>query len=166
MIPQVQVENLLVLIQFKLMFYTDLEYAHRMIDHPSHATQYIFQLYQMINGLMRYGNIISGISAIVNILHPLDYIVVHLNPDVMQRCNIWSIYRILTYNKVHGANMGPTWVLLARGGPHVGPMNLAIRASLLLARDKWSIRYITSGAIWESSCQESPANVICDINHR
>ena len=29
-------------------------------------------------------------------------------------------------SKVHGANMGPTWVLLAPGGPHVGPMNLAI----------------------------------------
>ena len=27
---------------------------------------------------------------------------------------------------VHGANMGPTWVLLAPDGPHVGPMNLAI----------------------------------------
>ena len=29
-------------------------------------------------------------------------------------------------SKVHGANMGPTWVLLATDGPHVGPMNLAI----------------------------------------
>ena len=29
-------------------------------------------------------------------------------------------------SKVHGANMGPTWVLLAPDGPHVGPMNLAI----------------------------------------
>ena len=29
-------------------------------------------------------------------------------------------------SKVHGANMGPTWVLLSPGGPHVGPMNLAI----------------------------------------
>ena len=28
---------------------------------------------------------------------------------------------------VHGANMGPTWVLSAPDGPHVGPMNLAIR---------------------------------------
>ena len=35
-------------------------------------------------------------------------------------------------NKVHGANMGPTWVLLSPGGPHVGPMNLAIRILLLL----------------------------------
>ena len=31
-------------------------------------------------------------------------------------------------SKVHGANMGPTWVLSAPDGPHVGPMNLAIKA--------------------------------------
>ena len=30
-------------------------------------------------------------------------------------------------NKVHGANMGPTWVLSAPDGPHVGTMSLAIR---------------------------------------
>ena len=29
--------------------------------------------------------------------------------------------------QVHGSNMGPTWVLAAPDGPHVGPMNLAIR---------------------------------------
>ena len=33
-------------------------------------------------------------------------------------------------NKVHGANMGPTWVLLAPGGPHVGPINFSIRVCL------------------------------------
>ena len=30
-------------------------------------------------------------------------------------------------SKDHGTNMGPIWVLSAPGGPHVGPMNLAIR---------------------------------------
>ena len=30
-------------------------------------------------------------------------------------------------SKVHGFNMGPTWVLPVPGGPHVGPINLAIR---------------------------------------
>ena len=30
-------------------------------------------------------------------------------------------------SKIHGANMGPTWVLSAPGGPHVGPMNLVVR---------------------------------------
>ena len=29
-------------------------------------------------------------------------------------------------SKVHGANMGPIWVRQDPGGPHVGPMNLAI----------------------------------------
>ena len=32
--------------------------------------------------------------------------------------------------KVHGANMGPTWVLSAPDGPHVGPINLAIKVVL------------------------------------
>ena len=32
-------------------------------------------------------------------------------------------------SKMHGANMGPIWVLLAPDGPHVGPMNLDIRVT-------------------------------------
>ena len=35
-------------------------------------------------------------------------------------------------SKIHGANMGPTWVLSAPGGPHVGHMNLAIMAGTVL----------------------------------
>ena len=40
----------------------------------------------------------------------------------------------ITYpdSKVHGANMGPTWVLLVPDGAHVGPMNLAIRVYIVL----------------------------------
>ena len=34
-------------------------------------------------------------------------------------------------SKVHGANMGPTWVLSAPDGPHIGPMSLAIRVYAL-----------------------------------
>ena len=34
---------------------------------------------------------------------------------------------VWTDSKVHGANMGPAWVMSAPDGPHVGPMNLAIR---------------------------------------
>ena len=35
-------------------------------------------------------------------------------------------------SNVCGANIGPTWVLSAPDGPHVGPMNLAIRVIRLL----------------------------------
>ena len=29
--------------------------------------------------------------------------------------------------KVHGTHLGPTWILSAPDGPHVGPMNFAFR---------------------------------------
>ena len=32
---------------------------------------------------------------------------------------------------VHGANMGPTWVLSAPDGTHVAPMNIAIRGYII-----------------------------------
>ena len=42
-------------------------------------------------------------------------------------------------SKVSGANMGPTWVLSAPGGPHVGPMNIAIRDMAKSDIDIWAI---------------------------
>ena len=38
-------------------------------------------------------------------------------------------------SKVHGANMGPIWVLSAPDGPHVGPMNFAIWVGLVQSCD-------------------------------
>ena len=40
-----------------------------------------------------------------------------------------TIYHADPESKVHRANMGPTWVLPAPDGPHVGPINLAIRGN-------------------------------------
>ena len=39
----------------------------------------------------------------------------------------WNGFCTISDSNVHGANMGPTWVLSAPDGPHVGPINLAIR---------------------------------------
>ena len=41
--------------------------------------------------------------------------------------NMLTRFNVFPDNKVHGANMEPTWVLSAPDLPHVGPMNLAIR---------------------------------------
>ena len=41
-----------------------------------------------------------------------------------RKCGCFVIY---PDSKVHGANTGPTWVLMAPDGPHFGPMNFAIR---------------------------------------
>ena len=64
---------------------------------------------------------------------------------VAKFCRIsWSpVYLSINYvehhhpypdSKVHGANMGPTWVLSAPDGPHVGLSNLAIRVPLSCAK--------------------------------
>ena len=42
---------------------------------------------------------------------------------------LWQVMHTYPDNKVHGANMGSTWVLLAPDGPHISPMNLVIRVS-------------------------------------
>ena len=43
----------------------------------------------------------------------------------------YAIKEVFPDSKVHGANMGLTWVLSATDGPHVGPMNLAISRTRL-----------------------------------
>ena len=44
-------------------------------------------------------------------------------------CFLWNTFGWVNIpdSKVHEANMGPIWVQSAPDGPHVGPMNLAIR---------------------------------------
>ena len=66
--------------------------------------------------------------------NPIEYILTvdnmvraSLCPAVI-RCQLTSpiTFRIPD-NKVHGAIMGPTWLMSAPDGPHVGPTNLDIR---------------------------------------
>ena len=53
------------------------------------------------------------------------------NIDAMQKI-LLALWQYRTPDsKVHGANTQPTWVLSFPGGPHVGPMNLAIWALLM-----------------------------------
>ena len=48
-------------------------------------------------------------------------------------------------SKVYGANTGPTWVLLAPDGPHVGPMNLAIR--VLILHNQYQMSWIAANLL-------------------
>ena len=72
-------------------------------------------------------------------------------------------------SKVHEANMGPTWVLLAPDGPHVSPMNLAIRGILQAAiaslRLGWYIRN-TSDITMNHCLKSASTSSQCErINH-
>ena len=72
---------------------------------------------------------------------------VFLDFGITQPAQIPCLYFISTEcvypdSKVHWAYMGPTWVLSSPGGPHVGPMNLAIRDTIwsVLMMQRWVIR--------------------------
>ena len=58
-----------------------------------------------------------------------NHLVAHIYLDTSMVITV-SQCQIIPDSKVHGTNMGPTWVLSAPCGPHVGPMNLAIRDPL------------------------------------
>ena len=51
-------------------------------------------------------------------------------------------------SKVHGANMGPIWGRLDPGGPHVGPMNLAVWENSLNFADAIFNFCIAIAAFW------------------
>ena len=58
---------------------------------------------------------------------PLGKSVNTLTNRIPQEIPMWNETVSIPDSKVHGANMGPTWVLSAPDGPHVGPTNLAIK---------------------------------------
>ena len=63
----------------------------------------------------------------------------HLLVSCTDRLVHWSTHAIPD-SKVYGVNMGPTWVLSAPDGPHVGPTNLAIRDDIVDQTYNYSIR--------------------------
>ena len=66
-------------------------------------------------------------------------------------------------SKVLGTNMGPTRVLSAQGGSHVGPMNLAIWVLRLIAPDHFESLYKTiSLADFAVGCASENLPVVVD----
>ena len=60
-------------------------------------------------------------------------------PICMEYLKMAHFPRLLEHypdSKVHGANMGPIWVLSAPDAPHVDPMNLAIRVVFQCTNDR------------------------------
>ena len=79
-------------------------------------------------------------------------------------CKFASCLSQLQYpdSKVHGANMGPTWVMLSPVGPHVGPMNLAIwdasdkrqssyAGTIITTTHLFSFRWVSQEGSWSTT---------------
>ena len=52
-----------------------------------------------------------------------------LYPNEARLWQVCGMKHLNADSKFHGANMGPTWVLLATDASHAGPRNLAIRVA-------------------------------------
>ena len=65
----------------------------------------------------------------LNFPHYFTYEIIKLSPCVQIPLHLImpDSQQAIPDSKIHGANMGPTWVPSDPDGPHVGPMNLAIR---------------------------------------
>ena len=62
--------------------------------------------------------------------------------------NFRGMFQKFPDSKIHGANIGPTWVLSAPDGPHAGPLNLAIRVCLGSKKIFWD------GELWDHESDE------------
>ena len=52
-------------------------------------------------------------------------------------------------SKVHGGNMGPTWVQSAPDGPHVGPHELCYQGPLLSTDNRWFFnQFLSVTGVW------------------
>ena len=93
-------------------------------------------VYYRTQGKRQLFLIVQNIKDIILYLHFPSYLNTYIAQVVEILPHGWcgpvhpSLQSILD-SKAHGANMGPTWVLSAPDGPHVGPMNLAIGDILL-----------------------------------
>ena len=96
---------------------------------------------------------------------PLSFSTIH-NRHVNVSPNVWvppmqlhfldrltPLFNDIPDSKVHGTNMGPTWVLSAPDGPRVAPMNLAIRDITNTAiTDFLAINSIAHKICWRCCC--------------
>ena len=102
-----------------------------------------------IHKLVRFRNNVSlNMESISAITHN------RVSPKCI-RIITWKIMNIYIsmYNpdrQVHGANMGPTWVLSAPDGPHVGPMNLAMK-EVILVFSRYQFSKEIRLSIWQPS---------------
>ena len=71
---------------------------------------------------------------------------------IMPGCKSQVVHQACPNSKVHGANTGPTWVLSAPDGPHIGPINLAIRVVKVLKRGSLPVYELTCDWPYADAC--------------
>ena len=113
-----------------------------------------------------YFDALSEIKSSLLSLHLMDKFILLHNSVNINICML--ILWVNPDSKVHGANMGPTWVLSAPDGPHVSPMNFAIRESteILCTTMCWQQDIKITWDIWPISADDQSHGLSQkDCNH-
>ena len=100
--------------------------------------------------IMNYGEVTSAIKR----YWPFENGITgpHKVPVMLLRFHVMTSSCIFPDSTVREANMGPTWVLSAPDGPHVGPMNLAIWVTLAPAGSRHVAKRWSGGLTDKTSC--------------
>ena len=98
-------------------------------DNNPNAAKPKFQQEIIENQLIRFMDMYISMAQCKTVVTPLLTHRSYCSIALSHLYKFLSFLAVFTDSKVHGANMGPTWVLSAPDGPHVGPLNLAIRAA-------------------------------------
>ena len=120
-----------------LLTWTSCWTSSRVASDLNHLDSHVMSL-----KIQEYGKNCCGIFCVRNKF----YISYHISLD-----------KIDPDSKVYGANMGPTWVLLAPDGLHIGPMNLAIRGVLI--ESPWKL------VPWVQYGSVSPLHICISLTH-
>ena len=96
--------------------------------------------------------------------HPVTKLIILLQMILVGNLNLKQGSSIATCPihpdcKVHGDNMGPTWVLSAPDGPHVDTMNLVIRA-------EFSKKIFGQTYLYRSLCSANPLPELLTYHQR
>ena len=99
---------------------------HKVECIKKHSREYCYGISLVSSKLNLCYNLQCGVSTRLNgICNAIRHI--QRYNDLYKMLNTGNFMYDIPDSKIHGANMGTTWVLSAPDGPHVGPMNLAIR---------------------------------------
>ena len=117
-----------------------------------------------------------GSYVLCSVLHRIDNILYCENLVITHHIGIeWPLciyFKTPCYivdipnNMIHGANMGPTWVLSAPDGPHIGPMIFAIWDDLVMVYkvgDLWCIVWNSYDVLYGGMMIHSMDELLCVV---
>ena len=130
---------------FVLFLVGHIRYINSTFRDASNGQHYFRSVLTIFTWLshMHFINIVTCKGLLFVQCRAITWLFCQMDPSPQASVTVEPKHNILTVpgSKDHWANMGSTWVQSAPSGPHVSPINLAIRAALISGLGDWISRY-------------------------